>query len=82
MPAIQAVLRSMVAVAAKGNGPVQRALIGTIQAIERERAAQEHTGKDGAAIQPQHKDMTSVELARRFAEIISEAAKKRAAGNE
>jgi hypothetical protein len=35
LPAIQAVLRSMVAVAAKGNGPVQRFLVEVIQAIER-----------------------------------------------
>src|SRR5580704_1822923 len=36
LPAIQAVLRSQVALAAKGNGPAQRALIEAIQAIERE----------------------------------------------
>src|ERR1700693_29747 len=44
LPPLQAVLRSMVTLAAKGNGPVQRALIETVQAIERELAAQEHTG--------------------------------------
>ena len=38
MPAFQAVLRGMVALAAKGNGPAQRALIEVIQAIERENA--------------------------------------------
>jgi hypothetical protein len=36
LPAIQAVLRSQVAIAAKGNGPAQRTVIETIQAIERE----------------------------------------------
>lgn len=36
MPAIQAVLRSQIALAFKGNGPAQRALIEVIQAIERE----------------------------------------------
>lgn len=43
MPAIQAVLRSQVALAAKGNGPAQRALIEVTQAIERESAAPDHT---------------------------------------
>lgn len=39
MPAIQAVLRSQIALAAKGNGPAQRTLINVIRAIERENAA-------------------------------------------
>jgi Family of unknown function (DUF5681) len=44
MPAIQAVLRSQIALAAKGNGPAQRALIEVIQAIERESAMPSHEG--------------------------------------
>jgi hypothetical protein len=110
MPAIQAVLRGLVASAAKGNGPAQRIVVETIQAIEREFATPEHTGKDGAKIQPEisdrdranalavfiaktkataeqtgkgdaaiqheHKNMTSAELARRFEEIIAGAVKK------
>jgi len=44
MPAIQAVLRSQVALAAKGNGPAQRALIEVIQTIEREIATPTHEG--------------------------------------
>jgi hypothetical protein len=40
MPAIQAVLRSLVAHGAKGNGPAQRTFIETVQLIERELAAQ------------------------------------------
>jgi hypothetical protein len=40
MPAIHAVLRGPVALADKGNGPAQRTLIETVQAIERELAAQ------------------------------------------
>jgi Family of unknown function (DUF5681) len=48
LPAIQAVLRSMVAVAAKGNGPVQRFLIEVIQAIERENAMPAHEGDMGS----------------------------------
>ncbi len=37
----------MVAVAAKGNGPVQRFLIEVIQAIERENAMPTHEGDMG-----------------------------------
>jgi Family of unknown function (DUF5681) len=47
LPAIQAVLRSMVAIAAKGNGPVQRFLIEAIQAIERENAVPTREGDPG-----------------------------------
>ena len=36
MPAIQVVLRNQVALAAKGSGPAQRAIIEGVQAIERE----------------------------------------------
>jgi Family of unknown function (DUF5681) len=38
VPALQAVFRGMVALAAKGNGPAQRILIETVQAIERKTA--------------------------------------------
>ena len=40
LPAIQAVLRALVAIAAKGNGPAQRTLLEAVQAIERENTAQ------------------------------------------
>jgi hypothetical protein len=40
LPAFQAVLRALVAIAAKGNGPAQRTLLETVQAIERENTAQ------------------------------------------
>src|SRR6058998_3082750 len=40
MPAIQVVLRNQVALAAKGSGPAQRAIIEGVQAIERELATQ------------------------------------------
>jgi hypothetical protein len=36
MPAIQAVHRSQIALAAKGNGPAQRAVLRVVQAIEKE----------------------------------------------
>jgi hypothetical protein len=37
MPAIQAIHRAQVALAAKGNGPAQRAVLRIVQAIENER---------------------------------------------
>jgi hypothetical protein len=39
MPAIQAIMRSQVSLAAKGNGPAQRAVIKAVEAIEKELAA-------------------------------------------
>ena len=36
MPAVQAVHRSQIALAAKGNGPTQRAVLRVVQAIEKE----------------------------------------------
>ena len=45
MSAIQAIMRSQVALAAKGNGPAQRAVIETVQMIEREIEAQAGSGK-------------------------------------
>ena len=36
IPALQAVLRSQIALAAKGNGPAQRAVVKTVQDIEAE----------------------------------------------
>ena len=36
LPAIQAVMRSQVALAVKGNGPVQRTLIAAVHALEQE----------------------------------------------
>jgi hypothetical protein len=66
MPAIQVVLRNQVALAAKGNGPSQRALIETVQAIERELAAQA-IAKDKA--EADKRPMS--EIARRIAFILS-----------
>jgi hypothetical protein len=51
MPPIQAVLRSKVALAAKGNGPAQRALIEIARALEKEHAA-EMASKGGRAKRP------------------------------
>jgi hypothetical protein len=40
LPAIQAVMRSQVALAVKGNGPAQRAMIAAIHGLEQELAAE------------------------------------------
>jgi hypothetical protein len=64
LPALQAILRSQVALAAKGNGPAQRAVIEAVQAIEREAAAQAAAEiKDKANERP----MSDIEVARRIA---------------
>ncbi len=67
LPAIQAVLRSQVALAAKGNGPAQRALIETIQAIEKERAVQMVDNDHARAKTP---PMSDLEIARRLAFVL------------
>jgi Family of unknown function (DUF5681) len=67
LPALQAILRCQVALAAKGNGPAQRAVIEAVQAIEREaavRAAVE--AKDKANERP----MSDIEVARRIAFLL------------
>jgi hypothetical protein len=69
LPALQAVLRSMIALAAKGNGPAQRSLVDTVQAIEREFAAQQNAGKDGKPIQQEGR-LAGNELARRIAFLL------------
>jgi hypothetical protein len=69
MPAIQAVLRSQTSLAAKGNGPAQRAMLETVQTIERENAqvCKEETKKE---ITP----MTETEIARGLAFALAKAA--------
>jgi hypothetical protein len=67
LPALQAILRSQVALAAKGNGPAQRAVIEAVQAIEREAAAQAAAEiKDKANERP----MSDIELGRRIAFLL------------
>jgi hypothetical protein len=72
MPAIEAVLLSMFSLAAKGNGPAQRTIFEIVQAIERELAAQEHSGKDGKPIQQEGR-LVGNELARRIAFLLRTA---------
>jgi hypothetical protein len=68
LPAIQAVLRSQVALAAKGNGPAQRALIEAIQAIEREISAEARVNDKAQSNKP---PMSDLEVARRIAFLLS-----------
>jgi len=75
MPALQAVLRSQVALAVKGNGAAQRALIDTVRDIEREIDAQ-------AACEPsadQPPKLSNFEAARRIAFLLTKAAHEKGA---
>jgi hypothetical protein len=64
LPAIQAILRSQVALAAKGNGPAQRAVIEAVQAIERDIEAQVAANDAARAKMPA---MSDIEIAQRIA---------------
>jgi hypothetical protein len=68
MPAIQAVLRSQVALAAKGNAAAQRALLETVYAIERELASQ------AAAIGLAKTPTSDLDAARRIAAALLKVA--------
>jgi Family of unknown function (DUF5681) len=70
LPALQAILRGQIALAAKGNATAQRAVIEKVQAIEQELAAEAaaeaaEAKHDGARAMPDR------ELARRIAWILS-----------
>jgi hypothetical protein len=67
LPAIQAILRGQIALAAKGNGPAQRAVIEAVQAIEHELAAHAAASKVDLAKEPKLSDL---ELARRIAFVL------------
>lgn len=74
IPAFQAILRSLVALPAKGNGPAQRAVMETVQAIEREAAAQAAAEtKDKANERP----MSDIEVARRIAFFLDRAQREK-----
>jgi aspartyl/asparaginyl beta-hydroxylase (cupin superfamily) len=66
LPAIQAVIRSAIALAAKGNGPAQRAFIDMMRALEQEtnKAAEQQPPVETAP-------MTDLDKARRIAFILS-----------
>jgi hypothetical protein len=67
LPAIQAVMRSQVALAAKGNGPAQRALIAAIHALEQEMSVEFVEAQKAEAAKPQY---TIHEAARRVALLL------------
>jgi uncharacterized protein DUF5681 len=67
LPAIQAVLRAQIALAAKGHGPAQRAFIATVQAIEREFAENNP--------EPEVSEITMLDAARRIAHVLSQGAR-------
>jgi hypothetical protein len=75
LPAIQAILRGQVALAAKGNGPAQRAVIEKVQAIEQELALE--AAAEAAETKATERPMHDRELARRIAWILSDGVPKR-----
>jgi hypothetical protein len=75
LPAIQAVLRSKVALAAKGNGPAQRALFEIARALEKEHAAQ-IAANDVREKAP----MADLEAARRIAAALTKVARDHPTG--
>jgi len=77
LPAIQAILRGQVALAARGNGPAQRAVIETIQAIERDIAAQAAARERADAESHTERDtMSPLEVARRIAFTLERGARE------
>jgi Family of unknown function (DUF5681) len=78
LPAIQAILRGQVALAAKGNGPAQRAVIEKVQAIEQELALE--AAAEAAETKATEKPIPDRELARRIAWILSGEVPKRSPG--
>jgi hypothetical protein len=78
LPAIQAILRGQVALAAKGNGAAQRAVIEKVQAIEQELALE--AAAEAAETKATQRPMPERELARRIAWILSGGVPKRSPG--
>ena len=75
MPAIQAVMRRQIALAMKGNGPAQRAVIAAVEGIEDEqaRAAAERSAGE-AQTSSKYAHMSDTEAARRIAYLLHLAA--------
>lgn len=70
LPAIQAVMRSQVALAVKGHSPAQRAIIATIQALEHKRALE---AEEEAARIAAEGPRSYIDSARRIAYILNAA---------
>ncbi len=69
LPAIQAVMHSQVALAVKGNGPAQRAMIAAIHALEQELAAEAAAQEKAAA---ERRPINYTDAARRIAFLAYE----------
>jgi hypothetical protein len=69
MPAMQAIMRSQVALAAKGNGPAQRAVIKVVQEIEKELAA--IAAARAAEEERRREPMSDAEAIRRIAYLLN-----------
>jgi hypothetical protein len=67
LPAIQAVMRSQVALAVKGNGAAQRALIAAVHLLEQEMSVEFNAAQKAEAAKPQY---TIHEAARRIAFLL------------
>jgi len=67
LPAIRAVMRQLVRLAAKGNGPAQRKLIDMVQRIEQELADEAKT----KAVQQTREPITDADRARALAAFIT-----------
>lgn len=72
LPAIQAVMRSQVALAAKGDGPAQRALIAAVHAMEQEMSAELDAAQKAGAARPQY----SIHEAARRIRLLLQMAKE------
>jgi len=70
IPAVQAVLRSQVALAVKGNGPAQRAMIAAAQALEQERAIEAAEHAKAAA---ERQATNYIDAARRVTFLMTQA---------
>jgi hypothetical protein len=69
IPALQAILRRQIALAANGNGPAQRAVIEKVQAIEQELALL--AAAEAVEAKAKERPMPDRDLARRIAWILS-----------
>jgi hypothetical protein len=74
LPAIQAVMRSQFALAVKGNGPAQRAMIAAIHAMEQELSAEAAAREKEAA---EHGPIDYIDGARRISLLLRLAYKQK-----
>lgn len=73
LPALQAILRGLVARAAKGDGPGQRTLIAIVQAVENTSVAKE---KARTLTETKVPELSDFEAARRMVHILMSAERK------